>query len=61
MNLYDAVKKGNLERVKLLVEEGADKNKVNSDGNTPLYLGTSILLWPLGRGAVSGGARCIIG
>ena len=38
MDLYKAAEKGNLERVRLLVEQGADKDQVNDMGNTPLRL-----------------------
>ena len=37
-DLHTAAEKGHLERVKLLVEQGADKDKGNSSGDTPLYL-----------------------
>ena len=37
MDLYEAAH-GNLERVKLLVEQGIDKGKEDSNGSTPLYL-----------------------
>ena len=37
MDLYDAVRANNLERVTLLVEQGADKDKGDRDGRTPLY------------------------
>ena len=36
-NLHKAANAGNLERVKLLVEQGADKDKGNSIGDTPLF------------------------
>ena len=36
MDLHDAVEKGNLGRVKLLIEQGADKDKSDSYGDTPL-------------------------
>ena len=38
MDLHDAVEANNLERVRLLVEQGADKDKGNSIGCTPLWL-----------------------
>ena len=38
MNLHGAVEKGNLERVRFLVERGADKDKGNHHGFTPLYI-----------------------
>ena len=38
MDLIEAVKINNLERVRLLVEQGADKHKVDSDGCTPFWL-----------------------
>jgi ankyrin repeat protein len=37
MDLFSAAESGNLERVRLLVEQGADKDKGNSDGRTPLF------------------------
>ena len=37
MDLIDAVKTNNLARVRLLVEQGADKDQGGSDGRTPLY------------------------
>ena len=37
MDLHDAAKKGNLDRVRLLLEQGEDKDKDNSIGQTPLY------------------------
>ena len=37
MNLIDAVKTNNLARVRVLVEHGADKDKVDREGWTPLY------------------------
>ena len=37
MNLHDAVKKKDLERVRLLIEQGADKDKCDCNGITPLY------------------------
>ena len=38
MNLPTAAARGNLERVRSLVEQGADKEKGDSDGDTPLRL-----------------------
>ena len=39
MSLHTAVENGDLDRVRLLVvEQGADKDKGNSDGNTPLLI-----------------------
>ena len=38
MDLHTAAVKGNLERVRLLVEQGADKDKFDSNGDTPLRL-----------------------
>ena len=35
--MIDAVKANNLERVRLLVEEGADKEMGDCEGKTPLY------------------------
>ena len=41
MNLIDAVKSNNLDRVRFLVEQGADKDKGDSEeGNTPLWWGS---------------------
>ena len=38
MDLIDTVKENNLERVRLIVEQGADKDKRDSNGQTtPLY------------------------
>ena len=37
MDLIDAVKDNNLERVRLLVEQGADKDEVDNNGDTPLF------------------------
>ena len=37
MDLITAVRTNNLERVRLLVEQGADKEEGDSGGNTPLY------------------------
>ena len=37
MDLIDAVKANDFERVRLLVEQGADKNKGDGYGRTPLY------------------------
>ena len=37
-DLHIAAEKGRLWLVRLLVEQGADKDKVNSNGLTPLYL-----------------------
>jgi hypothetical protein len=37
MDLPTAADRGNLERVRLLLEQGADKDKGNSDGRPPLY------------------------
>ena len=41
MELIAAVKANNLERVRLLVEQGCDKDKGNSYGSTPLYWASS--------------------
>ena len=38
MDLHDAVEANNLEHVRLLVEQGADKEKRDNRGCTPLYL-----------------------
>ena len=38
MDLHTAAEKGNLEHVRLLVEQGADKDDEDSMGQTPLYL-----------------------
>ena len=38
MNLHDAADKGNLDRVKTLVEEGFNKDNYDSEGWTPLWL-----------------------
>ena len=38
MNLFDAVESGDIEKVKTLLKDGADVNKANNDGGTPLYL-----------------------
>ena len=40
MDLHDAARNGNLELVRLLVEQGADKDEGNGQGNTTLYLAT---------------------
>ena len=37
MNLIGAVQTNNLERVRLLVEQGADKDEVDSSGRSPLW------------------------
>ena len=37
MSLIDAVQRNNLERVRLLVEQGADKDKGDSEDYTPLW------------------------
>jgi ankyrin repeat protein len=37
MNLHNAVESGNLKRVKIIVEQGANMDKIDS-GITPLYL-----------------------
>ena len=37
MDLIDAVNTNDLERVRLLVEQGTDKNKGDGYGRTPLY------------------------
>ena len=37
MDLCEAARKGNLEQVKLLVEQGVDKDEVDILGQTPLY------------------------
>ena len=37
MNLHDAANANDLERIRLLVEQGADKDKVIRVGYTPLY------------------------
>ena len=37
MDLIESVRSNNLDRVRLLVEQGADKDKVDSDGWTPLF------------------------
>lgn len=36
--LFDTVRKGNLDRVKDLIEKGADINSSDNDGNTPVHL-----------------------
>ena len=41
-DLYDAAEAGDLERVQVLVEQGADKDEVNEDGQTPLYIAACI-------------------
>ena len=41
LDLDDAARKGNLDRVRLHVEQGADKNKSNSAGNNPLYVASA--------------------
>ena len=38
MDLYSAVTSGDLERMRLLVKQGADKDKGNSNGAPPLLL-----------------------
>ena len=38
MELHQAASAGDPERVRLLVEQGADKDEVDHSGNTPLYL-----------------------
>ena len=38
MDMPTAAQIGKLERVKLLVEQGVDKDKVDSNGNAPLFL-----------------------
>ena len=38
MDLHTAAEKGNLDRVRLLVEQGADKDKGDNYGSTPLRL-----------------------
>ena len=38
MDLHDAVKHNDIERVRLLVEQRADKDQVDISGRTPLYL-----------------------
>ena len=37
LNLIDAVKTNNLEHVRLLMEQGADKDKADASGYTHLY------------------------
>ena len=37
MDIYDAARTNNLERVRLLVEQGTDKDKGDSVGRTPLF------------------------
>ena len=39
MDLHTAAKEGNLELVRLLVEQGADKDKADRVGCTPLFWG----------------------
>ena len=41
MNLHKAAEKGKLDRVRLLVEQGVDKDKGSSGGYSPLYLASS--------------------
>ena len=41
MDLHDAAQKGNLDRVKLLVEQRADKDKFDRRGSTPLRLASA--------------------
>ena len=41
MEIHDAAENGNLGRVRLLVEQGVDKDKGNSLGNTPLRQASS--------------------
>ena len=38
MDFHNAAANGQLERVRSLVEQGADKETVNNDGNTPLRI-----------------------
>ena len=40
MDLVIAARKGDLESVRLLVEQGADKDMFDSDGYTPLVIGS---------------------
>ena len=41
MDLHDAVKHNDIERVRMFVEQGADKDKGDSYGITPLYLASN--------------------
>ena len=41
MNCHVAAEKGNLDRVKLLLDQGADKDKFDGNGNTPLRLASA--------------------
>ena len=42
MDIFKAANTGNLERVKLLVDQGADKDTGDSTGYTPLYCASAL-------------------
>ena len=56
MNLFDEIISGNLKNVKLLIEKGADINKADNDGDTPLFVACQYKYMDVAKYLIENGA-----